>query len=830
MNNKLSLLVNFVGVDKMSGALRNIIGLGGKGSKSLRELGGEAKKLQREIADYDRQIQRTTGNVTNLFGQQRQAMERLEEVQRRIAREQRLAAIEADRQAMRRRGQDMRSRGGENIGQGAAAATPLIYAVTKAAEFSSVMVDIQQKAELSDQATKGLANNILLSARAARLLPADMAAAVDTLSGLGLDPKQAVEAAAPMGKFMTAFKVEGTDAAAAVYAGVSNLKIPLAQTAKLLDMMAAGGNQGAFEVRDMAAAFPGLTAQMQALGQTGTRGATELIAMLETIRRGTGDSAAAATNAENLLAKVSSPATTAAFKKNFGIDLPAAIKKGTAAGISPIQTLIALTNKATKGDLSKLGYIFEDMQAQSALRQLIIDQKLFLQMQGKIAAAGGLVDKAFDQRVANDATISWRELMGSASAVAITLGTTLLPVAKDVMGNIAQAVNLVSDWAKANPELASTLMKTAATMISLKIGIGAAQVAFGSILGPIGNVWSMMRKSKDAVSNLKTAYTAMSGTVKSGSAVMKTGFNTIKENAAQALTAMSTKVKSASAVMKTGLNNTKVLAARGLAIAKAGAHASFTAISSNASRAATLTRAAMTGIAQGAVSMAKVIWVAMTSLAQGIVRLGVFMLANPIVLIITAIVVAIGVAAYLIYTHWDSIKATFKAGIAYLSAGWTAFKNWISGVGGNLMDGIINGLKAGWSGLKRVWNTIVSYLPESMRKKWEIHSPSRVFMRMGGHVADGLALGVDRGAPRAQASMSRLAGGVMAAGAMSLTPFASAARPAAGPTVTAQRGGDTYHFHIAQQPGEDAEALARRVQELIEQATDRKRRSEYGDD
>ena len=37
-SNKLSLLVNFVGVDKMSGSLRNIMALGKKGSRSLNEL------------------------------------------------------------------------------------------------------------------------------------------------------------------------------------------------------------------------------------------------------------------------------------------------------------------------------------------------------------------------------------------------------------------------------------------------------------------------------------------------------------------------------------------------------------------------------------------------------------------------------------------------------------------------------------------------------------------------------------------------------------------------------------------------------------------------
>lgn len=722
MNNKLSLLVNFVGVDKMSGALRNIIGLGGKGSKSLRALAGDAKKLTREIADYDRQIERTSGNATDLIERQRQAMEQLEQVQRRIAREQRLAAIEADRQAMRRRGTELRSKGAENVAGGVAAAAPLIYAVTKAAEFSSVMVDIQQKAELSDQATKGLANNILLSARAARLLPADMAAAVDTLSGLGLDPKQAVEAAAPMGKFMTAFKVEGTDAAAAVYAGVSNLKIPLAQTAKLLDMMAAGGNQGAFEVRDMAAAFPGLTAQMQALGQTGTRGATELIAMLETIRRGTGDSAAAATNAENLLAKVTSPTTTAAFRKHFGIDLPAAVKKGTAAGVSPIQTLIALTNKATKGDLSKLGSIFEDMQAQSALRQLIIDQKLFLQMQGKIAAAGGLVDKAFNQRVANDATVSWRELMGSAQMVAITLGTTLLPVAKQVIGNLSTAATRVADWAKANPELATTLMQGAAALITFKIGLGAAQIAFGSILGPLGNVIALARQAGPVLGLLRTAF---------------------------------------------------------------------------------------------------------LFLGRGALQAGIMMLGNPIVLAIMAIVAAVGIAAYLIYSNWDRIKAAFEAGVAGVKGFLGTLPAWLRNIGSMMMEGLLLALNPIAMANKLI--QVAKYGITAFKNYLGIKSPSRVFMALGGHVAGGLEAGIDQNRHGPARAAGRMASGVMAAGALSPTPFASAARPAAAPAATAQRGGDTYHFHITQQPGEDAEAFARRVQELIDKANDRKRRRGFED-
>ena len=74
MSNKLSLMVNFVGVDKMSGALKNIVGLGKKGSQSLRSLAREARRLQGEIRDYDRLMARTSGNVNALWDSQKRKM------------------------------------------------------------------------------------------------------------------------------------------------------------------------------------------------------------------------------------------------------------------------------------------------------------------------------------------------------------------------------------------------------------------------------------------------------------------------------------------------------------------------------------------------------------------------------------------------------------------------------------------------------------------------------------------------------------------------------------------------------------------------------------
>ncbi|MFD2578794.1 phage tail tape measure protein [Novosphingobium colocasiae] len=194
------------------------------------------------------------------------------------------------------------------------------------------MVDIQQKAELSDRATAQMANNIIAAAAAARQLPEDMRAGVDVLSGFGLDPRKAALMIAPIGRLGTAFKVDLSDGAAAAYANLNNLKVPITQTSAALDVMAAAGNAGAFEVKDMARHFPSLTAQMQALGQKGVPAVADLSAALQIARRGAGDADEAANNVQNLLSKINSPGTIAAFKKNFGVDLPNALKRAYAEG------------------------------------------------------------------------------------------------------------------------------------------------------------------------------------------------------------------------------------------------------------------------------------------------------------------------------------------------------------------------------------------------------------------------------------------------------------------------------------------------------------------
>jgi hypothetical protein len=119
--NKLSLLVNFVGVDKMSGALRNIIGLSRQGGTSIKALTGEQRKYENQLNATRKAIERGTGNV-----RKRSPASASWPIAGRCERPARTAKASGRRQrrcrAIARRGENLRGRGQDNLLGGVAMA------------------------------------------------------------------------------------------------------------------------------------------------------------------------------------------------------------------------------------------------------------------------------------------------------------------------------------------------------------------------------------------------------------------------------------------------------------------------------------------------------------------------------------------------------------------------------------------------------------------------------------------------------------------------------------------------------------------------------------
>ena len=376
----------------------------------------------------------------------------------------------------------MAASGAASIGVGIAAAAPIVTAVQAAEQYESVMTDIGQKAELTREQSAAMGVNLLKAAQAANQLPDALQAGVDTLAGFGMDPRKAVAMMTPIGRAATAYKAEIADLSAAAFAASDNLKVPVDQTARAIDIMAQAGKSGAFEIKDMAQYFPTLTAGYQALGQKGTGAVADLAAALQIARKGAGDSASAATNVANVLQKITSPATIRAFSK-MGVDLPQALKRMYAEGKTPLEAIAELTNKTLNGDLSKMGFLFEDAQVQQGLRPLIQNMEEYRRIRTEAGSASGVTDRDFADRMSDSAERT-KELQIRAQALKVTLGNHLLPTLNTGKSILSGVANSISQMSERHPTLTKAVMMGAAGFAALFLILGGGAIVVAGLVAP----------------------------------------------------------------------------------------------------------------------------------------------------------------------------------------------------------------------------------------------------------------------------------------------------------------------------------------------------------
>jgi len=702
VNKNLRLLVSFVGNDKLSGSLRSIIGLGQTGTQKLAAMKRTARDLDGELRSVQRELGRSSGNVTELMGREADLQRRIASTNDAMERQVRLLRAKSQADSIRARGEALKSSGQSDMMQGAAIAGGLFAAGKGAMDFQSGMTDIALKANLSKRETAGLQANILAAAKAAHQLPEAMRAGVDVLAGFGMTPQQATQMIAPIGKVATAYRAEIGDLAAASNANMQNLKVPIGETARALEIMAAAGNAGAFEVKDMAQYFPTLTAQAQAFGQKGVAAVADLAAAAQIARKGTGDSSTAANNLQNLMSKINTEDTIKKFAK-FGIDLPAAMKKAYAEGKTPLEGIAELSNKAVGGDLSKLSFLFGDMQAQSALRPLIQNMAEYRKIRSEALASKGAVDEAFARR-SEDAAVKAGDLGGALQTLAITAGPVLLPPMVAVAQNLVSITSRIGAWMQANPRATSTLIHLVGGLGAFKLGLGAAKIVLGSLFGPLATVWKLWAQFRNA-GTVAAAFPAAARAI----GVMKTA--------------------------ALGLGRGVIWLGRG----------AFQVGAAAIGRAVPLLSTMFSIMRSGALL-----------LARGVMQAGLMMLANPMVLAIVAIVAALGFAGYMIYRHWDTIKAAFTSAMNWFAALPGRFASF----GRDIMNGLLNGITERVNAIKSLVTGIAGKVTGWFKGVLGIKSPSRVFMGLGGHITDGLAIGLQRGQGTALQAAHKIAKGV----------------------------------------------------------------------
>lgn len=189
---------------------------------------------------------------------------------------------------------------------------------------------------------------------------------------------------------------EVKDMAASTGALADSLRISAGEMQQAFDILVAGGKAGKFELKDMSQYLPSLAPMAAAVGLRGTEGLKRLTAMLQIVRNQTGMSSEAATNLTNVFQKMESEETTKKFSK-FGVDLRKEMAKARKEGKELTEVFLDISEKALKGDLSKVPQLFSDMQVAGGMRALLSQRDALRKLQAALNNVDGATIKDLDE-------------------------------------------------------------------------------------------------------------------------------------------------------------------------------------------------------------------------------------------------------------------------------------------------------------------------------------------------------------------------------------------------------------------------------------------------
>lgn len=740
----------FVGV-MIGGALAGTFTAATAGAKTtLKQLGTVADELKAKHGRMGDAMARALAHPMRNAGALRREYDRLGQTldQVRIKQERlsaRLAAGQALKDARTETWGQMKETGAAALAFGA----PVIKSVGVAANFQDQMRDIAITGEFNNAQEAQLGQTVRDSALKWNQAQAEIGRGMQVLVAGGIQDAKALEAYAPvMAKAATATRASMDDLGSVVIALRDNLKVGEAGFEGALNMLSYAGKRGQFEIRDMAKWLPSLSPTFQALGVTGKEAVAEIGAALQIARKGAGSNDEAANNFRNFLQKITAPDTLKDFQK-AGIDLKESMLNLRAKGFTPVQSMLEIITlyMSSKGptaaaDLQRALAVKDDAEREAALQRLSEAYKLgelFQDMQAMnfikpaIANMAEMKDIKQGAMGASDKDLlgtDFQKRMGSATEQFKAFKINLLDIGITVGDALLPPINDVLQVVRPMVSSFGAWAKEHPGLIRGIVGLVAGMLAVK--LGVLGVAW---------------------------------GFNFL---VASPLNAISTGITLVSAKW------TLLQAAW-----QAGRFAPIIAGFSRVGGVAMTVARVVGGVLASGVRVA----------AQAVFWLGRALLLNPIGLAITAI----GIAAFLVWKHWDKVKAAVLAGWAWLKG----LKDRFFSAGADLINGLVSGVTSKLSAAK---DTIVQFgrgIKDWFTSTLGIKSPSRVFMGFGDNIAEGAALGIQRSGPLASRASAVLASATAAA--------AQGGGPAGRLGGAAAGGGMVIHFspNITVQGGAD---------------------------
>ncbi|NLI26441.1 MAG: phage tail tape measure protein [Acetobacter sp.] len=353
--------------------------------------------------------------------------------------------------------------------------------VRAAIEFQSQMTDIAKVGDLSRDSLASLGEQFEEVGRQTNQSTSDIAKSAQILAAAGMSAQESVKLLPQIGRVATAMTADMTDITNLAYAATENLKIPVSELGKAMDAAAEAGQQGKFELADMAKYIPSLAGQYSAMGATGVQALADITSALQVVNKAYPDPSTTAAYMTDLLGKRTASITVHKFAE-MGSDLMKGLDTAMKKGMNPIEAFLDVTQKTLEKKypgtgLKHLNLLLENEQAQGATLALLQHYKEYIKIRDAARNANGTVQNSWLKEIETAAFSEKKALIEYENAKR-SFGNSLLPSYTDALNGITPYLRAVNDAIKAHSRFTAGVVGTTASLVGVRIAAAAAKYAF----------------------------------------------------------------------------------------------------------------------------------------------------------------------------------------------------------------------------------------------------------------------------------------------------------------------------------------------------------------
>ncbi len=804
-NKKLNAIITIGG--EVAGSLRTAIG---STTSQLSKIGSEIQRVKKQQSMLGESI-RTFGsmgkNVDNLRARYSGVTDELNRLTRA---QEKLNRVEE----LRQKNADIRSGSAKVLGGAMAASATMIVPVKLAIDFESSMADVKKVFSGTDAQFKTITNEVLKMSTVLPMAATDIAKIVASGAQSGIAANELTKFAESAVKMGVAFDVSAEEAGQSMAEMRTAFKMSQDEVITLADKINFLGNS-------TPAAAKGIMEIVQRIGPLGEVGgfASGSIAALGATMRGMGvQEEIAATGIKNMMLALIAGESATKSQRSAMIDLgldseevAKSMQKDAEGTTLKILELIKALPKEKQGAM--LATLF-GKESLSAIAPLLTNMGALEENLKKVGDAtkyaGSMNDeyKARAETTANNIILFKNKI----AELGISIGSVLLPPLNIFLGKMGAVIDKVSAWSKANPELSSTLTKVAVGAVAVVGGIAAVALAVTTVIGPIalaissfsvlgssaGTSIGLLTKMITPIKMIGTAFSVVGKAMLANPMVLAiVAIVAVVAGAAYLIYKNWEPIKGFFSNLWSGVkdafssawNGIKGVVGTGIEFIKGVIKSIDTVFADNPilnllipiigiPRIIIANWSSIKGffvsLWGGIKSSAESMWSSISSGASNAWNaiVGFF---SPIgdwfaakweyVKLLTGAVWS-GIKS-VVSSAWNGLISIITNSSLFQSVvnGWTrifdylgTLKDKMLNIGKNIIDGLVSGIKSGFDSLKSTWASINNYMPSFMKKKMDIHSPSRVMAGLGGHIVDGIGVGMLQRKPALESQFNSVLG------------------------------------------------------------------------